>query len=327
MKVLVTGGSGFIGLRLVRGLCANGFSVRATHRAAQPPAAAAVQWWRLPDLESGAALDEAVAGTEAIIHLAALAHQPAHPDRAAEFLRVNRDGTRLLARSGARAGVRRFILASSIAAVCTRSDTPVDDRTACAPTDVYGCSKLAAERALAAELAASATDWCILRPPLVYGPGNPGNMRRLLRLIETGLPLPFGAIRNRRSLIFVDNLIDAMLRVVRHPQAIRSAYAVSDGSDFSTPELVAALAAALGRRAHLMPVPIGVLKLAGRAGDAVNAVRGRHGGLDSAAVDRLAGSLLVDGTRFSESFAWRPPLAPDRALELTARAFSPGRQT
>lgn len=257
MRVLVTGGSGFIGGKLIRRLAEQGFSVRATHRRDQPKPLAGVQWWPLEALDDAGRLGESVAECEAVIHLAALAHQPGSAaSREQEFIRVNTQGTRLLARTAASGGVRRFIFVSSIAAVCTRSDVPVDDATPCTPTDAYGRSKLEAERALADELHASATDWCILRPPLVYGPGNPGNMQRLLQLMDTGLPLPFASIRNRRSFMFVDNLVDAVLCVLRHPAAVRSAYVLSDGSDFSTPDLVRALAASARRRARLVGMPV-----------------------------------------------------------------------
>ncbi|HZO22101.1 MAG TPA: NAD-dependent epimerase/dehydratase family protein, partial [Steroidobacteraceae bacterium] len=257
---------------------------------------------------------------DAIVHLAGLAHQQASTaSRLPEFLRINAEGTRLLARSASRARVRRFVFVSSIAAVRTRSDTPVDDSTPCAPTDAYGCSKLEAERALLGELKNAPTDWCILRPPLVYGPGNPGNMRRLLQLMSSGLPLPLASIRNRRSFIFVDNLVDALVRVLRHPPKVCSTYVLSDGSDFSTPELVTALAAAAGRRVRLFPVPVSVLGMLGRAGDAAGALLDKTVGL-STAVDRLVGSLPVDGTRFRQSFEWHPRINPDAALRQTARA-------
>jgi nucleoside-diphosphate-sugar epimerase len=256
-----------------------------------------------------------VSGCDAIVHLAGLAHQPGRAaNRSAEFRRINTDGTRLLARAAARAGVRRFVFASSIAAVCTGSDAPVDDRTPCTPTDAYGSSKLEAERALVTELQDSATDWCILRPPLVYGPGNPGNMRRLMRLMSTGVPLPFASIRNRRSFMFVDNLVDAMLCVLRHEGTVRSTYALSDGSDFSTPALVRALAAVTGRRVRLLAIPVSALTILGRTGDAVHAVFGRSFGIDSTAIDRLVGSLLVDGSRFRRCFGWHPPVSIDEAF-------------
>jgi nucleoside-diphosphate-sugar epimerase len=132
--------------------------------------------------------------------------------------------------------------------------------------------------------------------------------------MSSGLPLPFGSIRNRRSFIFADNLVDAILSVLRHEQAVRSSYVLSDGSDFSTPDLVRALAAAAGRKARLWPVPVSWLAVLGRAADAVHAVLGRPIGIDSIAIARLAGSLSVDGSRFRRTFGWIPPVAVDQAL-------------
>jgi nucleoside-diphosphate-sugar epimerase len=322
MKVLVTGGSGFIGGRLVRILAEQGLAVRATHRRDNLTPLAGVEWWPLPALDDECRLAESVAGCDAVVHLAALAHQPGlAADRMPEFRRVNTEGTRLLARAAVCGGVRKFVFLSSVAAVCTRSDAPVEDRTPCAPTDVYGRSKFEAESALVAEFKDSRADWCILRPPLVYGPGNPGNMRRLMRLVGTGLPLPFASIRNRRSFMFVDNLVDAILSVLRHRAVVRSTYVLSDGSDFSTPELVRALAAAAGCRARLLAVPVSLLTVLGRVADAVHALLGRPVGIDSTAIDRLVGSLLVDGSRFRQAFAWQPPFSRDQAFEQMARAL------
>jgi nucleoside-diphosphate-sugar epimerase len=319
MTVLVTGASGFIGNRLVRRLVAEQIEVRGTHRRAAPAPIAGVRWWPLQDLESPAALAAAVAGCEAVVHLAALAHQPGRRGvgRLAEFVRVNAEGTRLLAHAAGAADVRRFVLVSSVGAICTSSDATVDDRTPSTPGDDYGHSKLRAERALVAELRNTPVDWCILRPPLVYGPEAPGNVRRLLRLIASGLPLPFGAIRNRRSFIFVDNLVDAIVAVLRHPQPIRSSYVLSDGSDFTTPELVRALAAAAGVKARLLRWPPALLRLGGRAGDVANLLLGTAVGFDSYSIERLSGSLAVDGTRFRMCFNWQPPVGREEALRLT----------
>jgi nucleoside-diphosphate-sugar epimerase len=323
MKVLVTGGSGFVGGRLVRRLAKEGFAVRATHRRVNLTPVAGVEWWPLPSLDDERRLAESVAACNAVVHLAGLAHQPGTAARrAAEFRRINTEGTRLLARAAARGGVKKFVFVSSIAAVCTRSDAPIDDRTPCAPTDAYGCSKFEAEQALGVELKGSATDWCILRPPLIYGPGNPGNMRRLTQLMGTGLPLPLASIRNRRSFMFVDNLVDAILSVLRHDGVVRSTYVVSDGSDFSTPELVRALAAAAGGRARLLAIPVSALTFAGRAADAVHALLGRSLGIDSTAVDRLVGSLTVDGSRFRRCFGWDPPVDLDHAFRQMGRALT-----
>jgi nucleoside-diphosphate-sugar epimerase len=328
MKVLVTGGSGFVGGRLVPGLAGQGLAVRATHRRESLTPLAGVEWWPLPALDDERRLAESVAGCDVVVHLAGLAHQPLRAaSHEAEFRRINTEGTRMLARAAARGGVRKFVFMSSIAAVCTGSDTPVDDRTPCAPSDAYGRSKLEAEQALIAELQDSATDWCILRPPLVYGPGNPGNMRRLIRLMGTGLPLPLASIRNRRSFMFVDNLVDAMLSVLRHEGLVRSTYVLSDGSDFSTPELVRALGAAAGCRVRLLAIPVSALRVLGRAGDAVHALLGRSLGIDSTAIDRLLGSLPVDGSRFRRCFDWHPPVSLDSAFQQMGRALAETRQS
>lgn len=322
MKVLVTGGSGFVGGRLVRRLAELGLAVRATHRRADLAQVVGVEWWPLSALDDEGRLAESLAGCDMVVHLAGLAHQPGRAaNRAAEFRRINTEGTRLLARAAARSGVRKFVYMSSIAAVCTHSDTPVDDQTSCAPSDAYGRSKLEAEQALVAELKGSATDWCVLRPPLVYGPGNPGNMRRLMRLMDTGLPLPFASIRNRRSFMFVDNLVDAILSVLRHEGVVRSTYVLSDGSDFSTPDLVRALAAATGRRVRLAAIPVFALTALGRAADAVHALLGGSLGIDSNAIDRLVGSLPVDGSGFCRYFDWYPPVALDIAFQQMGRAL------
>jgi nucleoside-diphosphate-sugar epimerase len=322
MRVLITGASGFVGSALARRLIAAGLDVRGTHRRALPPSIGAVEWRSLPQLDSTQALRDAVTGCETVVHLAALAHQHgrASVGRLQEFLRINVEGTRALAHVSREAGVRRFIFASSVAAVCSQSDAWVDEATACAPQSDYGRSKLEGEGALQAELRDSATDWCIVRPPLAYGPDNPGNMARLMRLIETGVPLPFGAIRNCRSFMFVDNLADALFTVVQRPDPLRSTFLLGDGSDFGTPELVVALAKASGRTARLFGLPVNALKWLGRVGDGVDRLLGVASGVDSYSVDRLVSSLPVRSSKFRAYFAWRPPTDVAQALKLTCTA-------
>jgi nucleoside-diphosphate-sugar epimerase len=323
VRVLVTGASGFIGTALVRRLMAGGIEVRGTWWRDPEPTIAQVEWRRLSQIDSAAAWRDVASGCEVVIHLAALAHQTgtAGTGRWPEFWRVNVEATRVLAQASMVAGVRRLIFVSSVAALCTRSEECLDENSPCMPEEDYGRSKLEAERALRLELEGSVVDWCILRPPLVYGPGNPGNMARLLQLIGTGLPLPFGAITNRRSFMFVDNLVDAILTVVRYPAAIRSTYMVSDGSDFATPELVSALAAASGRTVRLIRVPIGLLKLVGRLGDLAARFLRIDSGVDSYSVGRLVGSLPVDSCRFRGFFSWHPPVDAKLALMRTCSAL------
>jgi nucleoside-diphosphate-sugar epimerase len=274
-----------------------------------------IEWRQLSQLDSEPALREAVVGCDVVVHLAALAHQTgkAAAGRWAEFERVNVESTRLLAKTVRSLGTRRLVFVSSVAAVCSQSDVSVDEQSLPRPDSDYGRSKLDAEHRLQQELDGSGADWCILRPPLVYGPGNPGNMARLMGLIERGLPLPFASIRNRRSFIYIDNLVDALAIVICHPVQIRSTYFLNDGSDFSTPELTVALAAAAGRRIRLLPVPVGVLRLLGRLGD----VLGPNTGLDSYSVDRLVGSMPVNGEGFRSAFSWHPPVGSAEAIRIT----------
>ena len=316
MKVLVTGASGFVGTRLVQRFLEEFTTVRGTYRR-RLPVVPGVDWRLVSQLDCAEIWPVLLRDVEVVVHLAALAHQMGWNRRREEILRVNVDGTRAIARACRTAAVRRLIFASSIAAVCTTSEVPVDDQTPAAPQEDYGRSKLEAENALKAELIGGATDWCILRPPLVYGPGNPGNMRRLMKLVDSGLPLPFGSIHNRRSFIFVDNLVDAIVTVARHPNDIRATYVLGDGSDYGTPELVAELAAVRERSGRVVRMPLMVLRLAGRLGDLMGRVFRMPISVDSYSVNRLLSSLAVDGTRFCESFKWRPPVDRTRALWLT----------
>jgi nucleoside-diphosphate-sugar epimerase len=176
---------------------------------------------------------------------------------------------------------------------------------------------LQAEQTIQAELSRCETDWCIIRPPLVYGPGNPGNMERLLRLLRMGLPLPFGAIRNLRSFVYVDNLVDAIVAVLRHTAPIRGAYVLADGTNLSTPDLVRALAMASGLRARVFAMPVWMLRLMAKAGDVIGATLGRSLPIDSYSVDRLRESLAVDGTAFATAFRWVAPVASAAALRAT----------
>jgi nucleoside-diphosphate-sugar epimerase len=322
VRALVTGASGFIGRALVHRLIADGVTVRATSRHERPAGIAPVEWRTLSDADPQAQWHEAVSGCGIVIHLAALAHQigRAAEGRSAEFRRVNAQLTMNVARAAVAAGAKRVVFVSSIAAMCSQSEDRVDERRRCEPQDDYGRSKLEAERALESELSGSVVDWCILRPPLIYGPGNPGNMARLLRLTGSALPLPLGAIHNQRSFMFIGNLIDAILRVVAHPGDIRATYIVGDDTHFSTPQLVSALAAASGRSVHMVPVPLALLKLAGRLGDFAGRVLAMNTGIDSYSVERLTGSLSVSSERFRREFNWQPPVDVESAIALTGKA-------
>lgn len=312
MTILVTGATGFIGRRLCEQLLLRGRSTRAIFRRAVPPPIAGIDWRPLPDLVANQAdWLPVLEGSDCVIHLAALAHQIGRDatENRHEFHRINVDGTANLARACVEAGVRRFIFMSSVAAIGAAESA--------ADADEYGRSKFEAEQAIEAAFANTDIDWCIIRPPLVYGPDNPGNMARLLRLIATGIPLPLAAIRNRRSFIYVENLADAIISVVDHPHPIRDRFVVSDGTDLSTPDLIRGLADASGKRARLFPVPVSVLRAGARLADIAGALLGRSLPFDSYSVERLTGTLVFDGSQFRKVFSWSPPVEVSSALRAT----------
>jgi len=312
--VLVTGVSGFVGSALCARLVERGYRVRGATRSASthgllPPS---VQPVVIGDIGPQTDWTFAVEGVDAVVHLAARVHmlRDTATDPFADYQRINVEGTRSLAVAALRAGVRRFIFLSSAKVHGERSVRPFQADDEPAPADAYAVSKLAAERALQQALAGSATQWTIVRPPLVYGPGVRANFLRLMSAVMRGVPLPLGAIENRRSLIYLGNLVDALLACIERTGAEGRTFLVSDGEDLSTPELVRRLAAALGRPARLLPIPVAVLRLAGF-------LTGK-----SAALDRLVDSLQVDSTAIRTALNWAPPYGVDQGLAETARWYS-----
>ena len=228
-----------------------------------------------------------------------------------EFRRVNVAGTIALARQAAAAGVRRFVFLSSIK-VNGEETLPGDmfsERDAPAPKDPYGVSKLEAEQGLLAVARDTGMEMSIIRPVLVYGPGVKGNFRTLMKWLARGVPLPFGCIENRRSLVALDNLVSLIQACLTHADAPGRVFMVSDGEDLSTTELLHRTAAALGRRARLVRVPPSILMAAARTA----------GKADMAG--RLIGSLQVDIRNTREVLGWAPPVCIDDALRATADHF------
>lgn len=315
-RVLVTGATGFVGRVLVRRLLDRGVAVRAAvrgpaeaARAVLPPGTeVAVVGAIGPDTD----WTDALAGVDAAAHLAARVHvmRDAAADPLAEFRAVNTAGTRRLAESAAAAGARRLVFVSSIKAVVDESrPDPVTDSTPADPHSPYGRSKREAEEALAAVSAATGLETVVLRPPLVYGPGVAGNLRTLLKLCARRVPLPLDGVRNRRSLIGVENLADAVAACLFHPAAAGHCFLVDDGAPLSTADLVRALSAGLGVAPRLLPVPPALLGLAAW-------LLGRPG-----ALDRVAGSLELDSRGIRGTLGWAPPLDTASGLRATAEWF------
>ena len=319
--IVVTGAAGFVGSWLTSVLVEAGAAVRGIGR--HPPAAS-TPGVGLPgvtfvaaDVLDPAALGPALAGADAVVHLAARVHvmRDSAADPLAEFRRLNVEGTRVLLEEARHAGVRRFVFASTVKAVAESSRAPLDDHAEPRPVDPYGVSKLEAERLVAGSRDGGFAT-TILRLPLVYGPRMKGNMLSLFRLVDRGLPLPLGLVDNRRSLAFVGNVAAAIAAVLRAAIPPAGPHFVSDGRDLSTPELLRAIAAALGRPALLLPVPPLVFRAAGRLGDVLS--RALPVPLTTAAVDRLLGSLSVDSSGLTRAVGHRPPYSVEEGLRLTA---------
>ena len=313
MKVVLTGATGFVGAPLLRRLLADGHQATALTRddggALPADAARRVVGELGPDLDCGDALD----GAEALIHCAARAHIMDDPaaDPLAAFRRVNTEGTLALARQAARAGVRRFIFVSSIKVngEATRPGRPFTAKDIAAPADAYGVSKAEAERGLLALADETGMEVVIVRPVLVYGPGVKANFHSMLRWMQRGVPLPLGAVINRRSLLAIDNLVDLLVTCLDHPAAAGRVFLAADGEDVSTSGLLRAVARALGRPARLIPVPALVLT-------ALAALVGKRD-----VARRLCDSLQVDITDTTTTLDWVPPVDMDTALRRTAQHF------
>lgn len=305
--IAVTGATGFVGRALCRRLLRDGWHVvalvRGPHSAAAANLPAAVESRAVGDLTAVEDFAPHLAGVQAVAHLAARVHvmSPTAADEAA-FQAMNVVATRRLAEAAARVGVARFLFLSTVKVNGEGGSHRYTAEDAPRPMDAYGRSKAEAEAALAEVAAATGLAVTVIRPPMVYGPGVKANVAALARLCDSGLPLPFGATRNARSMIALDNLVDAIALAMTRPEAAGQTYLVRDGEDLSTGDLIRRIRRAQGRAVRLVPVPqglmAGALGLLGRAGLA----------------DRLFGSLTVDDTAIRRDLGWTPPLTVDDGL-------------
>lgn len=311
MRVLITGANGFVGAATVsRALNEANLAVSASVRGAAPTALRGLTVFAGQDLSEDADWRTALAHQDAIVHLAARVHidEPAGARDLAEFRRVNVSGTLNLARQAAAAGARRFIFVSSIAVNGNETfGKPFTADSPVAPHSAYGVSKFEAEMGLRRVADETGLEVVIIRPPLAIGPGAPGNVARLFRVLDTGMPLPLGAVHNKRSFVAVDNLADLIVCCLEHEKAPGQVYMVSDGEDLSTTELLRRAAAALGRPARLIPVPTVLMR-------SVLAAAGR-----SDLAQRLFHSLQVDIEKTRAFLDWSPPVRIDWALRQAAR--------
>ncbi|MBI2078588.1 MAG: NAD-dependent epimerase/dehydratase family protein [Euryarchaeota archaeon] len=310
--VLVTGANGFIGRAVGARLLSEGWRVRGAVRSRD-------RCLRLPsgvdgcvvgDIHEGTRWDEALHGIQTVIHLGAAVHGGRERDgRHDEAFRVNALGTARLARACLERGVRRlvFLSSASVLGPLGKGAPPAREDRRCRPVTAYARSKLAAEESLRGA-AHDGLASVALRPPMVYGFEAPGNFDRLARWIEKGLPLPIGMVKNERSFLYIGNLVDAIARLLSSPMEGFRVFHIADRERLSSGEFARRLGSALGRRAHLVPVPPPFLRLVGR-------VTGRTEDLE-----RLIGSSTLDDEAFRTTFAWNPPFTSDEAFGFIREA-------
>lgn len=310
MNLLVTGASGFVGRALIGQAIGRGWRVRAAvRREVLFPAGCEV--CIVGDVGPDTDWDDALRDCDAVVHLAARVHvmRESVSDPLREFERVNVQGTSNLARQAAVAGARRLVFTSSVKVHGEERSVPYGEQDPPAPEGPYAESKWRAEESLRLIAGQTGLEVSIVRPPLVYGEGVGGNFLEMIRWLHKGVPLPFGSLANKRSLVAVDNLVELLLLCAQHPAASHQAFLVSDGEDLSTTELLRRVARALGRPARLWPAPAWLLT---RLAAAV--------GRDEAA-RRLCGSLQVRTDKARSVLGWAPIVHVDDALRRTALHF------
>lgn len=303
-NVLITGASGFVGSRILKEMnTIPGISVTAAVRRFSE----SDSWNTISvgDIDQHTVWSKALTKRHVVIHVAAFAHvTDDHTlDQSALFRRTNVDGTLNLARQAANLGVERFIFISSIGVNGNSNRSPFTEDDWPRPEGAYAQSKSEAERGLWVLGHETGMDIIVVRPPLVYGPNAPGSFGSLVRLVEKGIPLPLGAIHNKRSLVALDNLVDLIITCTDHPAAANQTFLAADGEDLSTSDLLRRVAAAMGKPSRLIPVPAGLLQLGAT-------LLGKK-----AMAQKLLGSLQVDISKTRDVLGWTPPLSVDEGLK------------
>lgn len=311
-KVLITGANGFVGSALVRHF--NGRRDIVVRAACRSAAAVPGPVLRVADLGPNTDWRHALDGIDVVIHCAARVHVMKDQARNPldEFRLANVEGTRSLATQALAAGVRRLVFVSSIKVngESTTGMPPFSHRSPPAPEDAYGMSKWEAEEALWRIAEETGLEVVVVRPPLVYGPGVRANFQRLMHVVRRGIPLPFGAVNNARSMVYVSNLVSLLDRCATHPAAAMQTFLTADGWDLSTRELIMQLASAMRRRPRLVAIPPSLMR-----GAAV-----LLGKKDLA--ERLLGSLQVDASYTCKMLDWAPPFTVEQGMRATVVASS-----
>lgn len=313
-KVLVTGAAGFVGTAVVKRLVTAGASVRcAVRKLPVHFSDLCAEVIQVGDIAANTDWRAALAGIDVVVHAAARVHimpQSGVPE-SEQYQAVNVDGTMALARQAVEAGVKRFVFISSakVNGESTEGRRPFHADESPAPEDAYALSKHQAEQALLTLAGSSVMQVVIVRPPLVYGPGVKANFQKMIRMALSGFPMPFGLAKNKRSLVFVENLAAFVELCVRHPAAANQIFMVSDDRDFSVREMLEIIGTGAGRKPLLLPVPLAIFKL-------IFLVTRKTGYFE-----RIFGTLLVDKDKTRSLLGWTAPYDAETALALTSRSF------
>jgi len=306
--ILITGATGFIGRRLCERATQEGRAVRRAVRCS-----GVLDGVVVGNLDADTDWSTALKGIETVVHLAARVHimMDTVKDPLEEFRKVNTVGTLNLARQAAESGVKRFIYLSSIKVngEATQLGSPFTPDDIFVPNDPYALSKYEAEQGLLKLAENSQMEVVIIRPPLVYGPGVKANFLNMIKWLYRGVPLPFGLIHNKRSLVALDNLVDFIITCIDHPAAANEVFLVSDGEDLSTTELLTRASVSLGKKSRLLPVNQRLLELGLKLIGKKNLAQ------------RLCGSLQVDVSKAKELLNWKPAISVNESLRKTVKYY------
>jgi nucleoside-diphosphate-sugar epimerase len=310
MCVLVTGATGFVGKAVCKALLDTHIHVIAVSRKPTLDMLGGNTSATVVEVQDIVDADwlGICSGVQTVIHLAARVHQlnDSSTDPLADYRQVNVIGTERIAKAAAAAGVKRFIFLSSVKVNGDATDiSPFSENDIPHPSDPYATSKWEAEQVLWKIAAATGMDVVIIRPPLIYGPGVKANFLKMMRSMDKGVPLPLACANNQRSLIYLDNLVDALITVMKHPMAVGNTYMVSDGIDVSTPALLHEIAVAMGKSAKLWRCSERTLSLAAK-------VIGK-----SAEIHRLFDSLQVESSKIHSELEWVPPYSFEQGIQAT----------
>ncbi|ESS71619.1 UDP-glucose 4-epimerase GalE [Methyloglobulus morosus KoM1] len=307
-KILVTGANGFLGKAVSQKLIQDGFDVICAVR--KPFVLDGASIIKVSGLDGQTDWSESLGGVECVIHASARVHimKETGDSPYEEFHKVNVIGTLNLAQQAVKHGVRRLIFISSIGVNGNNNVRPFTETDRPNPQGPYAVSKYEAEQKLTALAKESGLQVVIIRPPLVYGPNAPGNFGSLMRWVRQGIPLPFGAVHNKRSLVALSNLVSFVIYCVDHPKAVNEIFLICDGEDVSTTELITKTAEALGKKPLLIPVPVGLMKFAAR-------LIGKE-----ELANRLFGSLQIDSSKAKALLGWKPAVTMAQQLQQSVDA-------